>query len=79
MAEKFKAFVVDKIGDQMTSGVRDITTDDLPEREVIIRVDYSSVNYKDGLAHHRQGADPQDLSDRPRCRLCRRRRVVRGR
>ena len=50
MADTFKAFIVDRTDDQMVAGIRDITKDDLPEREVIVRVDYSSVNYKDGLA-----------------------------
>ena len=50
MADAFKAFIVDKTDDRMTFGIREISRDDLPEREVIIRVDYSSVNYKDGLA-----------------------------
>ena len=50
MADTFKAFIVDRTDHQAVFGIRDITKDDLPEREVIIRVDYSSVNYKDGLA-----------------------------
>ena len=50
MVDTFKAFIVEKADDRVTYGIRDITKDDLPEREVIIRVDYSSVNYKDGLA-----------------------------
>ena len=50
MADTFKAFIVDRTDDQMVAGIREITKGDLPEREVIVRVDYSSVNYKDGLA-----------------------------
>ena len=50
MVDTFKAFIVDRTDHQAVFGIRNITKDDLPEREVIIRVDYSSVNYKDGLA-----------------------------
>ena len=50
MAEQFRAFVVDKQGDDFTAGVRELALDDLPAGDVTIRVAYSCVNYKDGLA-----------------------------
>ncbi|WCK55549.1 acryloyl-CoA reductase [Aneurinibacillus sp. Ricciae_BoGa-3] len=50
MKDIFRAFVVDKQEDNFTAGVKSITMDDLPEGEVTIKVSYSSVNYKDGLA-----------------------------
>ncbi|WP_033828730.1 NADPH:quinone oxidoreductase family protein [Bacillus andreraoultii] len=47
----FKAFVVDKLVDnQIELKVTELTINDLPEGDVIIEVQYSSVNYKDGLA-----------------------------
>ncbi len=46
----FKAFVVDKKQEGFTAGFRDLTAADLPPGEVLIKVAYSSVNYKDGLA-----------------------------
>lgn len=51
MQEKFRALVVDKAesGDVSTE-VRELSIDQLPEGEVTIRTAYSSVNYKDGLA-----------------------------
>ena len=46
----FKALIVDKNEDGKTSAsVRDLTDDQLPEGEVTVAVDYSTVNYKDGL------------------------------
>jgi len=46
----FKALIVDKDEDGKThAAVRDITLDDLPEAEVTVAVEYSTVNYKDGL------------------------------
>lgn len=46
----FRAFVVDKQADNFTAGVRELGAADLPAGEVLIRVAYSDVNYKDGLA-----------------------------
>ncbi|SEQ19827.1 acrylyl-CoA reductase (NADPH) [Loktanella sp. DSM 29012] len=46
----FNALIVDKGEDGKTSAqVKQIGLDDLPEGEVTVAVDYSTVNYKDGL------------------------------
>ena len=46
----FKALVVEKDDEGKTSAsVKDIGLDDLPEGEVTVAVEYSTVNYKDGL------------------------------
>jgi acrylyl-CoA reductase (NADPH) len=50
MDATFRAFVVDKHGESFTAGVRALRAEDLPAGEVLIRVAYSDVNYKDGLA-----------------------------
>lgn len=50
MPEKFRAFVVDKPGDDFSAEFRELTLDDLPAGDLTVRVAYSSVNYKDGLA-----------------------------
>jgi acrylyl-CoA reductase (NADPH) len=50
MSQSFRAFVVNKTNEGFTSGLRDLHFDDLPEGEVLVKVAYSSVNYKDGLA-----------------------------
>jgi putative YhdH/YhfP family quinone oxidoreductase len=47
---KFDAFVVDKGEAGFSAGVRQLALDDLPAGEVTLRVHYSSVNFKDGLA-----------------------------
>ncbi len=46
----YRALVVDKIGDDFSAGIKTLSESDLPVGEVTIRVEYSSVNYKDGLA-----------------------------
>ena len=46
----FKALIVDKNDDGKThASVQDITIDRLPEGDVTVAVEYSTVNYKDGL------------------------------
>ncbi|WP_410511726.1 acryloyl-CoA reductase [Paenibacillus sp. BR2-3] len=50
MSESFQALVVDKTESAFSVTVKPITLEDLPAGEVVIRVSYSSVNYKDGLA-----------------------------
>src|SRR6266480_4110401 len=51
----FKAFVVDKKEDGFTATFKDLTLADLPPGEVLVKVAYSSVNYKDGLASIPEG------------------------
>jgi len=46
----FRAFVVEQAGDRVTRGGRSLSPSDLPSGEVTVRVEWSSVNYKDGLA-----------------------------
>ena len=51
----FRAYVAEKIGDQVDRGVREFAESDLPAGEVEVRVAWSSVNYKDGLATRADG------------------------
>lgn len=48
--QSFDALVVNKEEDQFSVDIQKLTIDDLPEGEVLIRVQYSGVNYKDSLA-----------------------------
>lgn len=48
--QKFQAFVVNKEGEQFSTEIKEIKMSELPDSDVTIRVAYSSVNYKDGLA-----------------------------
>lgn len=50
MVTSFRAFVVNKTNEGFTSGIKELTPNDLPTGEVLIEVAYSGVNYKDGLA-----------------------------
>jgi acrylyl-CoA reductase (NADPH) len=46
----FRAYVAERLDDHLDRRVRDFRADDLPPGDVVIRVEWSSVNYKDGLA-----------------------------
>jgi acrylyl-CoA reductase (NADPH) len=48
--ESLRAFVVNKTDDGFTAGVQDLSLEQLPAGNVTVRVAYSSINYKDGLA-----------------------------
>lgn len=48
--QSFQALVAELENEQVQIRLRELTLDDLPEGNVTIRVAYSSVNYKDGLA-----------------------------
>lgn len=47
--DSFKALVLDKVNDQTNLEIKQLSLDDLPEGEVTIKVEYSSVNFKDGI------------------------------
>jgi putative YhdH/YhfP family quinone oxidoreductase len=53
--ETFRALVVDKAADGVSLNLEQWTPDRLMAGEVTIRVEYSSVNYKDGLAVRADG------------------------
>ncbi len=48
--EKFKAFRIDKQDGKIVAGFRELDIDDLTEGNVVVRVAYSTINYKDALA-----------------------------
>lgn len=47
---KFKAMMIEDVDGKQKSALRDISVDDLPGHDVLVKVAYSSLNYKDGLA-----------------------------
>lgn len=46
----FKAIVISKPAEAQQCAVRDVDESELPEGDVTFKVDYSTINYKDGLA-----------------------------
>lgn len=61
--EKFRAFKIEEVGKQIRSGFVDMTLDELDPGEVVVRVAYSDVNYKDALAATGKGK----ILRRPAC------------
>lgn len=47
---QYKAFVVEEIDDKFVSAIKCLDIDNLPPGEVLVRVSYSSLNYKDALS-----------------------------
>jgi acrylyl-CoA reductase (NADPH) len=50
MNPMFKAILLSKDGDRFQARVADVDEKDLPEGDVLLRVEYSTINYKDALA-----------------------------
>ena len=50
MAATFRALRVPKTEDGQAARIEDLTLDDLMDGDVVVRVEYSTVNFKDGLA-----------------------------
>ncbi|MCB1791878.1 MAG: oxidoreductase [Gammaproteobacteria bacterium] len=50
MSDTFKALVLNQQDGQTVSEIRTLGNDDLPPGDVLLAVEYSSLNYKDGLA-----------------------------
>jgi acrylyl-CoA reductase (NADPH) len=50
MMEQFKALMIDKNENDFSVQVKNITLNELPQGDVLIKVVYSAINYKDGLA-----------------------------
>ncbi|WP_042454915.1 NADPH:quinone oxidoreductase family protein [Neobacillus dielmonensis] len=55
MSERFKALVVDKSENDFSVSIKNLSIDDLPAGDVLIKTAYSSINYKDGLASIPEG------------------------
>jgi acrylyl-CoA reductase (NADPH) len=53
--ERFRAYAVDRPDGRFERGIRDAGPDGLPAGDVEIRVEWSSVNFKDGLAASEDG------------------------
>jgi len=49
MADNFKALVLSEADGKVSNEIQKLTSSDLPEGDVLVRVEYSDVNYKDGM------------------------------
>lgn len=55
MAKTFRAFIVNKTEAGFSADLGELSQTELPEGEVLVKVAYSGVNYKDGLASIPEG------------------------
>ena len=49
MSEKFKAIVIDNQNEKFTREIKEIDSSHLKDGNVLVKVDYSSLNYKDAM------------------------------
>ena len=49
MSDKFKAIVLNQSGDQFSREIKNLDTSFFKTGDVLVEVEYSSLNYKDGL------------------------------
>ena len=49
MSKKFKAIVIDNQSENFTRAVKELGTDSLKDGNVLVKIDYSGLNYKDAL------------------------------
>jgi putative YhdH/YhfP family quinone oxidoreductase len=53
--QTFRAFMADRTGDEISLTIRKLSIEDLPKGDVTVEVEYSDVNYKDGLVCSSKG------------------------
>ena len=49
MSEKFKAIVIDNQNEKFSREIKEINSDDLKDGNVLVKIDFSSLNYKDAM------------------------------
>jgi acrylyl-CoA reductase (NADPH) len=63
--QTFRAIVVDNVDGNFGAEVRPLTPQELPEGDLLLRVEYSSINYKDALALSPKGGIVQSYPHVP--------------
>ena len=61
MADKFNAIVIDQDGDNFKREIKNLDLDFLNEGEVLVKIDFSDLNYKDALILHNGGKLVKDF------------------
>ena len=49
MSDKFKALVLTEANGKVENQIKDLSIEDLPDGDVLVRIQYSDINYKDGM------------------------------
>ncbi|NVK17330.1 MAG: oxidoreductase [Methylocystaceae bacterium] len=61
----FNALILDKTADGLSLDIKQINEDDLPVGEVLVKIDYSTLNFKDGLVMNGLGKLVRDYPHVP--------------
>ena len=69
MSDKFKAVVIDNQNEKFSREVKEINKTDLKDGNVLVKIDYSSLNYKDALILNNGGKIVRKISICTRNRL----------
>ena len=65
MSETFKGWLLNRDGTGVTGGLTDLSVTDLPDGEVLVDVEYSTLNYKDGMVLDGRGGLVRDYPHVP--------------
>ena len=49
MSKKFNALVIDNQNEKFSREIKELSTDSLKDGNVLVKIDYSSLNYKDAM------------------------------
>ena len=49
MPKKFKAIVINNQNENFSREIKELSTDELKDGNVLVKIDYSDLNYKDAL------------------------------
>ncbi len=59
---KFKAIVIDNENEKFTREVKELDKESLKDGNVLVKVDYSSLNYKDAMILKDGGKNSKEIS-----------------
>ena len=62
MSKKFKAVVIDNQSEKFTREIKEIDTSHLKDGNILVKIDYSSLNYKDALILNNGGKIVSNVS-----------------
>ena len=71
MPDKFKAIVINNTNENFSREIKELTASDLKDGNVLVKVDFSSLNYKDALILNNGGKIVRKFPFVPRYRFFR--------
>ena len=62
MSKNFKAIIIDNQNEKFTREVKELNSDQLKDGNVLVKIEYSSLNFKDALILNNGGRIVKNLS-----------------